>query len=274
MKKTLFLLIACITTAMALHSQTKAVLKKVMELQMPKTADDEMPGKRGASVAWHPTQKKYYAAFAGNTEYPMAVFDQKGKRLSTDDQTAMLDTRGLWYNPAKKLICGNTYSDVGWFSYAVDPKGIPTDFTLTYEGMNQPDGQSVGTYNPTNKQVLFLFMRQVYIYNDDAELQDSLMIQWGLKKSDPLEDHDEDNEMTPEDYNYTSLIYTGVKGQELGFLNTANKQVELYDAKTGFLARTITFPESAIVEPSFNFAFANGTYWLFDMEARKWVGYK
>lgn len=274
MKKTLFLAIACILAGITLHAQTTPALKKVMELNMPKTADDDMPGTRGASVVWHPVQKEYYAVFAGNMGYPLGVFDKKGTRLSPDEQKAMMDSRGLWYNPVTKLICGNTYDDYGWFTYKLDRKGIPTDYTVTNEGMNQPDAQSVGAYNPTAKQVLFLFLDKVYMYNSDAELQDSLMIHWGLKEADATAEDHEDNSMTPEDYNYTSLIYTGIKGQELGFLNTTGKQVELYNIKTGFLTRTISFPASAITEASFNFAYANGIYWLFDMELRKWEGYK
>lgn len=274
MKKILFLAIACMLVNMTLHAQKTPALKKVIELKMPKTEEDDMPGKRGATVVWHPVQKKYYAVFAGNIEYPLAIFDVKGKRLSTDEQKAMLDTRGLWYNPVKKLICGNGYNDYGWFTYKLDPKGIPTDYTETVEGMNQPDAQSVGVYNSTARQVLFHYLGKVYVYNSDAELQDSLMIHWGLKKTDAAEEDPEDVSMTPEDYNYTSLIYTGIKGQELGFLNTTAKQVELYDIKTGFLTRTISFPEPATAEASFNFAFTNGIYWLFDMESRKWVGYK
>src|SRR5215831_11978397 len=99
MKRLLFLAL-CIVTSLFTQAQTSAkkpltqspqVLKKVIELKMPKTASDDMPGTRGASVAWHPLQKKYYAVFAGNMDYPLAVFDEKGKRLSDDDLFAYID---------------------------------------------------------------------------------------------------------------------------------------------------------------------------------------
>lgn len=274
MKKILLLTTALISTGILLKAQTPTKpLKKVIELKMPKTVDDDMPGTRGANVVWHPVQKKYYASFAGNVGYPMAVFDATGKRLSEDELTTMADTRGLWYNAVAKTISGNGYNEFGWFAYKLDSKGIPTDLDVTNEGMFQPDAQSVGTYNPLTKQVLFVFGSQVYMYNNDAELQDSVVIHWGRKKTDGA-DEDEDISEQPEDYNYTSLIYTGVKGQELGFLNVTNNDIELYDIKTGFLTKILSLPEEATAEQSFNFAFANGTYWLFDMEQRKWVGYK
>ncbi|MEO5563528.1 MAG: hypothetical protein ABIR18_08835 [Chitinophagaceae bacterium] len=273
MKKIVFLVFTLLTSNIIIQAQTPQSLKKVMELKMPKTVDDDMCGTRGAIVAWHPVQKKLYAAFAGNEGFPMGVFDEKGKRLSSEDLTTMADTRGLWYDPSAKSLYGNGYSDMGWFAYTLDKTGIPTDAEVEKEGMNQPGVQSVGTYNTAGKQVLFLNLSQVYMYNKDAEPVDSILIHWGRKKTDGA-DEDEDIVRQHEDYNSSSVVYTGIKGQELGLLNITNKQVELYDIKTGFLTKVLTLPETSVVEPFFNFAYANGTYWLFNIEMRKWVGYK
>ena len=70
MRKFFFLVFALLTSIILLQAQTPQALKKVMELKMPKTVDDDMPGTRGASVVWHPVNKKYYACFAGNADYP------------------------------------------------------------------------------------------------------------------------------------------------------------------------------------------------------------
>jgi hypothetical protein len=273
MKRLLILSLALSATVISMHAQTAPTLKKVLELKMPLTEDDDMPGTRGASVTWHTVNKKYYTVFAGNEGYPFAVFDVRGKRLSTDEQKAMIDCRGLWYDPAKKLVSGNAHSDYGWFTYTTDKAGIPTDVDVVYEGMNQPDAQSVGTYNPATKQVLFFYGNQLYMYNDDAEVQDSLVIHWKQKKTDASDEHEGDD-VLPEEYNYTSVIYTGIKGQELGFLDATNKRIELYDIKSGFLGKTLSLPETAKTESAFNFAYANGMYWLFDIKGRTWIGYK
>ena len=272
MKATL-LLFAFFISAITIKAQKTQTLKQVLELKMPKTVDDEMPVTSGASVIWHPVQKKYYAVFAGNQEFPLAVFDVKGKRLSEDGLIAMMDTRGLWYNPATKLITGNGYSDNGWFTYKLDPKGIPADIDLLFEGMNQPGEQCVGTYNPAAKRVLFLNNGTVYMYNDKGEAEDSIMISWGVKKKADAQAGGYDEEAFL-DYNYTSVIYTGIKGQELGFLNTVKKQVELYNIQDGYLAKIVPLPGEAIAETAFNFAYANGIYWFFNMNERKWVGCK
>jgi len=271
MKKALFFVFLFISYLV--QAQNPQVLKKVLELKMPKTAEDSMPGKRGASVAWHPGQKKYYAVFAGNSAYPLGVFDATGRRLSSVEQTAMLDTRGLWYDPESKLIGGNGYDDYGWFSYELSDKGMPTDYKEEQEGMNQPDKQSVGAYNSATKEVMFIYGGLLFKYDKDAELKDSLMIHWGRKKADGPGDN-EDPYTSPRDYNFTTVIYTGIKGQELGFLNITNKYVELYDINTGYLTKTLALPETSTPVASFNFAYANGIYWVFDMDARIWNGYK
>jgi hypothetical protein len=271
MKKVLALpLFLC---ALAISVQAQNTLKKVLELKMPRTADDDMPGTRGASVAWHPVQKKYYAVFAGNMDYPLAVFDAKGTLLSDAALSAMIDTRGLWYDPVSKAVTGNGYDEAGWFSYKLNAKGIPTEMMTVIDDMNQPDPQSVGTYNSGAKQVLFLHNSQVHMYDEDGEPIDSVQIHWSRKKTDGPGD-EEDIEIPSEDHNNSTVIFTGIKGQEAGFLNVTNKAVELYDLKTGYMTKTLSLPQNATVETMFNFAYANGIYWLFDIAGRKWVGYK
>lgn len=275
MKKIVFLLTALVCFGVAVLAQPKpTALKKVMELKMPKTAEDDMPGTRGASVVWHPVQKKYYASFAGNMAYPMAVFNVTGKRLSADDITTQADTRGLWYNPVKKKICGNGYSETGWFSYTLNPLGIIKNIDFDLEGLHQPGEQSVGAYNAAKKQVLFLKGSEIWAYDTTGTALDTkTVIHWGLTAKDGIA-ADENTEETPEGYNYTTIVYTGLPNAEIGVLNTVDKQVELYSIKTGFLSKKLQLPESATTEMSFNFAYTNGIYWLFNMDARTWTGYK
>lgn len=261
------------TSAKAQQTPKKA-LKKIMELKMPKTADDDMPGTRGAGVAWHPIQKKYYANFAGNVGYPSAVFNATGKRLSSDDAETMVDTRGIWYNPQTKAIEGNQYDIGGWFRYQLDSKGLITDYSSIQTGMVQPTSQVVGTLNTKTKKVVFLKGSELFFYSfSDTISTGNMVIHFGITKQKDIMP-DEDATAEPEGYNYTSVIYTGIANAEYGFLNTMDNQVELYSEKTGLLTKIFTLPADATAEGSFNFAYANGIYWLFDMKNRKWVGYK
>ena len=273
--KQLFLLLVVASALFSANAQpVTKTLKKGITLQMPRTADDDRPGTRGACVAWHPVQKKYYASMAGNADFPMAVFNLTGKIISEDTLNTNADTRGLWYNPQKKEIQGNAYNDYGWFSYAVNVKGLPTKTTFFLEDMHQPGENSVGAFNPLKQQVLFLSDGLVHFYSiKGVETGEPLSINWGRTKKDGVSEAGEEI-WTSEDYNSTTVVYTGIKGAELGFLNTTDAVIELYNIADGFLAQKLELPEDASVNGTFNFAYTNAMFWLFNMEDRKWTAYK
>jgi hypothetical protein len=265
-----------------LNAQVVKTLKKTIELKMPGvavpslvTGEDSLPGKRGGAVAWHPVQKKYYAAFAGNRTFPLAVFDTKGKRLSGENQTTMEDLRGLWYNPKTKTIGGNCYSDYGWFNYKLDAKGIPVESEIYAAGMNQPGDQSIGVYNAQSNHVYFLYGQEIYVYNAEAmqEEDSTIRLYPGISKKEDV-DVDDDGETLSEDYNYNAVIYTGIPKAEFGLLNITENQVELYNKKTGLMTQKLKLPVDVKTYGAFNFSYANGTYWVFDMDTRIWTGYK
>ncbi len=85
---------------------------------------------------------------------------------------------------------------------------------------------------------------------------------------------EEDKYYVLEYYNNSHLIYTGIAGAEFGVLNYLEKQVELYNAKTGKLSKILKLPEDMQVYGSLNFAYTNGIYWFFDKDERTWLGYK
>ncbi|MBK6936641.1 MAG: hypothetical protein IPH18_06950 [Chitinophagaceae bacterium] len=254
-------------------SQTGSrTLKKILELKIPREG-----GANGASVVWHPVQKKYYAAMAGNVDFSISVFDVKGTRLSPVSQKAMFDIRGLWYNPATKTIQMNGYDTFGWSEYKLDLKGLPVSVKNLHEGMNQPDAQSAGAFNPLKNEVYFLGTEgeiDVYGYKW-AEHNEYITIHLGVMAGNPDDvDLETNNSEVIEDYNTTTVIYTGIKGAEIGLLNYINKEVELYNKATGFLTKKLQLPEDAPATDWLNFAYTNGTYWLFDTEVRIWKGYK
>jgi len=273
MKKYLVCIIALVlVSSTGLFAQNRT-LKQVMELKMPKETGDELCGTRGAGVCWNPITQKYYAAFCGNIGFPMAVFTPAGKRISGDSLTTMEDIRGIWFNPAINRIMANGYGEIGWINYELNSAGIPKSNYYKFTGMNQPTDQSVGSYYTLLKSVAFRDGSQVVLYqssNESAEVKESVQIHWGRKKSDgPGENED----VASEDYN-GNVVATNIKNAEFGFLNTSSKQIELYNYNEGYLQQTLKLPESAPVEMSFNFAYSNGIYWLFDIENRKWIGYK
>jgi len=270
MKTKSFLLCALFAFNTAiLHSQPTKPLKKVLELNITMKG-----GANGAAVAWHPVLKRYYAAMAGNISYPLGIFDATGKLVSPDEQATLFDIRGMWYNPNSRTIQMNGYNANGWAEYALDAKGFPTEVKELYTGLIQPGEQSTGAFNPKENVLYFLNEEgNIQRYSvSDGSYMDDISLALGKTKKDGIEG--DDNEEALGNYNGSTVIYTGIGGAELGLLNHLNKQVELYNIKTGLLIKKFTFPDDAPVPQFLNFSFSNGIYWLFDKEARIWKGYK
>ena len=150
MKKIILIISLFCSISFGLKAQTERTLKQVLVLKM--TSDR---GANAAGVVWHPIQKKYYAALAGNEEHQMGVYDVKGKMLSKETQQTLFDVRGLWYNPVLKTLQGNGYSGKGWVEYKLDLSGMPVSVKSLFSGMNQPDLQSAGAFDPINNAVYF-----------------------------------------------------------------------------------------------------------------------
>jgi hypothetical protein len=280
MRKIFFTLL--LSLPFLLNAQLVKTLKKTIELKMSGkvytskvTGEDSIPGTRGGAVAWHPILKRYYAAYAGNKTYPLAVFDAKGKLLSGNELETMEDLRGLWYNPKMKTICGNGYADIGWFSYKLDAKGIPAESEIFAAGMNQPGEQSIGVFNAKSNLVCFLYGQNIYTYNAEAmqEEDSTIRLYPGISKKEDI-DEDDDGETLSDDYSSNVLIYTGIPKAEFGLLQVYEKQIELYNKKTGLLTQKLKLPADLPTWPAFNFSYANGTYWAFDQDTRTWTGYK
>ncbi|MFM7672298.1 MAG: hypothetical protein ACKO6Q_06880 [Bacteroidota bacterium] len=270
MKKIYFLLAMFVQTLSLVAQSNSVDLKHVFQLEIPREG-----GANGASVAWHPIEKKYYAAMAGNISFCMGVFDVKGKLLSSPELETMFDVRGLWYNPSRKTLQMNGYNDFGWGEYKLNSKGLPTSVKILREGMNQPYDQSAGAFNPKGNVIYFLNETgEVEIYDAaSGSYREKLELKLGYKKDDAIDDDDYE-QIFNDEYNTTSIVYTGIKGAELGLLNTLFNVIELYDVQSGYMTSILTLPDGAQSIEWLNFAYTNGIYFLFDKDARIWHGYK
>ncbi len=252
------------------------MLKKVIELKIP---EEQSSGKNGAGVAWHPRQQKYYAAIAGNEDFGLSVFDAKGKLLSSPELKTMTDIRGIWYNPGRDAIQINGHGDIGWLEYVLDTKGIPKELKEIRKGSYQPADQSVGAFDYKENILYFYNAKSENLSAYDYETGDKKAIYIALGAKDEYEDMEilslifEDEDFDPSiDYNYTTIIYTGISGAEIGFLNDVNRQIELYSIQSGYKTRELKIPAGVKAYEGLNFSYANETYWLFDKEERVWIG--
>ena len=245
---------------------TEVDAREVFRIKVPEG------GANGAAIAFHPKEKLYYAAQAGNQDFPMVIFNEAGE-IITSEQKTLADTRGLWYNPRSRQLEGNAYKDGGWFYYELNREGIPAVIKVTREGRNQPDDHSPGILNTADNEVLFLSGMEFICYNTSGQ---PLNKKFSLKIQSKNEaDYSEITQaFFEEHYNYRSFIYTGTKGAEIGLLNITRKRVELYDIKTGYMTKVVSLPLDFKPESFFNFTYANNTYFLFNKETRQWTGFR
>ncbi len=268
MKK--FILLSSFLTLFIFVATAQKLLKQTIILNMPED------GNNGASVAWNPIQKKYYAAYAGNASYAMGVFDATGKSLQ-DDLITDFDMRGIWYNSTSKRIEFNCYSDAGIGHLELETNGQVANKTIDLEGKNQPDDQSVGVYVANNTIAYLSPTYYIEKYNAKTGLStnSSTKLHVGCKTKDDVSKMEtEDMEATKWDSrNYSVVQYTGMPKSEWAILNVTERKIELYDQQTGLQNKTYyAIPKEITLEMNFNFSYANGIWWFFNKKEKKWYG--
>lgn len=260
MKQLLLAALLAVLMCPALQAQTSRLLEEKMQLPMP-----GIGGSNGASVAFHVGNKHYYSAMAGNSTYPLAIFNEQGKMLAGDIGESMIDVRGLWFHTKRGKLMGNAFDDGGWFEYVLDKNKRPAEVKVVVAGQTQPNKQSVGAFDAKSNEVVFFDGTDIVFYSAEGEVKatwnmEELLTLWG------------ELEYLPEDYNQT-IVYTGKPGMEYALLNVAANRIELFGRnkkRTGFLIVPVSQP----LYEFFNFAYTNGHYWLFDKEQRSWTGYR
>lgn len=213
-------------------------------------------GTNAVAVAWNSDKQVYYTLIAGNSDYPLETFSSTGSFLYT--QAASVDARGLWYNSTTKTLEGNGAGEKGYFSMSIGSNLKPNAPEITIVGQNQPDFNSVGAFDVKKKKI--------YYY------QDGTISIYSQKKGKLVSTINVQSIPDIEAINYTSVIYTNRKGEELGLLDFESKKVYLFDLKGNFKA-IVSLPDNAVTHESFRFSFANSMIWLYDASSRTWKSY-
>lgn len=227
-----------------------------LELKM-----DQYGGKNGSAVVYNPVNELYYCVIAGNAEYPLETFDKTGHWVQRSD--AYSDMRGMWWNPKEKALEGNCYSDGGIISVALSPTGLTgSGNKVIFEGGNhQPGEHACGTFDPKKKEILYYDVGNVIGYSR----KDGSLSGTNIALDLPVDEGD---------INWSTLVFTGKKGKELGVLDYYSKKIYLFNKKDGSLTGTVNLPGSASTYEGFNFSYANDYVFLFDQDSRKWIGYR
>jgi hypothetical protein len=252
MKKIISFAFALAVTLSAVFAQNTYTAKKDMTLAFK---GDE--GTNACAVVWNPDKKVYYAVIAGNATYPLETFSQSGNVQYTG--TAGVDTRGLWYNAKTTTLEGNGAGEVGYFTFKTNASGEPRDPEVVLAGQHQPDFQSVGAFNSKKQLIYYFFEGSIKSYKRKSG---------SASKSIELKNCP----VGTSDLNYTTVVFTERKGEELGLLDYNANRVYLFNLK-GVYTATVNLPSTAIAGDAFRFSFANGKIWLYDVDSRSWTAY-
>jgi hypothetical protein len=98
-----------------------------------------------------------------------------------------------------------------------------------FKDMHQPDEQSAGAFDPLKKVIYFLNADgNIDVYDlKTAESKETLELTLGYNTSEAEDAIDIDNSEVIDEYNTTTVVYTGMKNAEIGLLNTINGEIEL-----------------------------------------------
>lgn len=213
-------------------------------------------GNNGLAVAYNPEKDLYYTSFAGNAHYPIEVFDRYGSSKSSGEIGA--DIRGMWYNPTAKRLEGILYNNTGsyFISLGYDGKPLSNNITAFSYGM---DPQSVATYDPVKKKVIFVESGIVYLFKPLSLKAKKIKLQPAAEGVSLVE--------VP--------LWTGVKGYELGLLGAGETVLYLFNIKNGRQTARIKLDDYFGIETisAFNVSYCNGHVWLYDKNSRSWYGY-
>jgi hypothetical protein len=267
MKKTIILLVLLAGIAGCATTRNNKTLTKVMTLKIGRPG-----GINGTAVAWDSVRKKYYTAFSGNKSFPMVVFNEQGKVQSNDTLKTMFDVRGLWYNTTTNTLQTNGFKDGGLAEYALNDLGIPTSVTKLAITDAQPNEQCVGAYDQEENMIYYYDSGSTTITKQDFNGgHSSKQLYLGVKKKSSVSMPT--NAEVRGFYNANACIYTGMRKAQIGLLNVKDRQIELYNLKTGLLRTVIQIPDEIPIEPSLNFSYSHDIFWFFDRKRREWRGY-
>lgn len=224
-------------------------------------AIEESGGTNGVAVAYNPASNLYYTAFAGNSVYPLEIFDASGKFISS--QEIGYDARGLWYNPATKSLEGIMYDNMGSFSMKLNTDGgisNSTEKPFSY-GM---EGQTVGSFNEKKKMILFVEGTTAYMFKPGKTKSKTVTLSPANANAD---------------LNTNGPIFTGVKNYEIGLFEAETMTVHLFSASSGKETASVklsggTCGEIGNPPTYFRVSYCNQRVFLFDTESRQWTGYK
>jgi len=215
-------------------------------------------GENGSSVVFNPSSNLYYTFFAGNKSFPIEIFDSESNYVTTTKTGA--DVRGVWYNNLTKQVECNTFKGNGIYQINI-LKNIPTgETTEIFKTNEQPNENSAVAFDYDLNELLYLDKNTIKRYSRTNNKFLGTIKITGLPEDSTI--------------NFTSIAYLGYSNNEIGLLDYYNRNIYTIDKNTGNYNLSLILPPDTKTYPKLRFSYANKHIWIFDLEARKWLGYK
>lgn len=217
-------------------------------------------GTNASGVAYNPNLNIYYAVIAGNPGFPYETFDAAGTSLYQTN--AGFDFRGLWWNPNFNQVEGNGFNNFGWWTSTLNGSGYALNTGANiFAGMLQPDAQSCGDYDCQADEIIYYFSGSIYRY---SRASGAFVGSYALTGCP----------VPVANWNWTSVVYTGCAGNEIGIEDYVGKNILLFNKATGAYSGMSALPVTAVTNNGFRFSYANNLVWLYDVATRKWTSYR
>lgn len=240
----------------ALQAQHVAVgyLQHKLTLKIPQIVHGD-----GGAVVFNPQKKVYYCSFFGAQGSPLFMFDSLGKYAQAQTQIG-LDCRALWYNAKQGCLEGSASEVEEYFQLTLDGKGAPEGLSNIYTGTYHIFELGMGSWVAGKSEVWYYANRFVHRYRVRKDNEPAL---FELE----LDDH-------YFDVNAFAMVYTGLRGAEVGLYDYVKNRVLLFSKRNGKLRRILNISHVNSPRPSSaGFSYSNGMFWLYDNAEGSWWGY-
>ncbi|MCX6352708.1 MAG: hypothetical protein NTX03_12760 [Bacteroidetes bacterium] len=252
-----FMVALAVLFSINIYAGKKLITKPSKDLELVIKGEG---GARGSAVAYNPKKRLYYAVICGNETFPLETFDEQGHNLFSTQ--AGFDVRGMWWNPNKKRLEANGYGEYGLAVIGTNASGFATgklDDINTKSA--KPNENSIGTLNYNDDEILYYANSYINRYGYDGKEHDYIFLTDGFE---------------PDDVNENTVIYTGVKGMEIGLVDYSEGQVIFFNMKGEKYPEVVDLPkdDGLTISDAFKISFANDRVWFFNADNRTWTGYK
>lgn len=217
------------------------------------------PGGMGVSVVWNPGLKKYYAAVSGNVERWLFMYDQNGKAIKPP-YLLPFDPGSLWLEAGGKML--KSYASGMEGLYVIHLReGMPAYAENIFYSLHNPVAIGNGAWAGRRKEMWYYHDKAIFRYK----------IRHAHHRSPLQLDIDEfENEL-----NSMGMVYTGIRGIEIGLYDRGQHRILLYNSRSGRCTRILQILDENGPKPICgDFAFTNGLFWLYNRESGIWHGYR